>query len=433
MNSSELSLQQPATACRQPLVVLQVLPELESGGVERGTLEVARHLVQQGHRSLVVSGGGRLVQQLEEEGSKHIEMPLGKKSPLSLAWIPAFRHLLTEHRVNILHLRSRMPAWIAYLAWKSLPTNRRPRLVTTFHGFYSVNQYSAIMTKGEKVIAVSQTIADHIREHYRVEEERIVLIHRGVDIEKFAPEAVSSMRLAALRRQWGLTEKTFRPPAADLARPANDQQQVIRTVKRPRTPTPVTTGNEQSPAPIIMLPGRISRWKGHDVFLRSLAQIKNLPWLALCVGDMNENSGYGDQLMNLRNELGLEQRVKFVGHCADMPAALLLADLVVSPASTEAEAFGRIAVEGAAMGKPVIASAHGGSLETVLPGQTGWLVTPNDATALADALLEALSNIDKCRHLGETGRQWVHKKFTTATMCKQTLTLYEKLSSPESP
>lgn len=389
------------------ITVAQVLPELESGGVERGTLELSSFLAARGHRSLVISAGGRLVAQLEAEGGSHITMPIGRKSPAALAWIPALRRLLRQERVDILHLRSRMPAWIAYLAWKSLPAASRPRLVTTFHGFYSVNRYSAIMTKGERVIAVSNAIADHIRQHYPAAAERVTVIHRGVDIAVFNPEAVSPERLARLRQEWQLES------APTKSKPAVN----------PTAATP-------APAPLIMLPGRISRWKGHDIFLQALAQIKNLPWLALCVGDLSENPGYGDQLLRLRRELDLEQRVRFVGHCADMPAALLLADLIVSPASTEAEAFGRIVVEAAAMGKPVIASAQGGSLETVLDGETGWLVPPNDATSLAAALREALTDTHQRRRLGEGGRQWARKKFTTKTMCEQTLALYGTLSAP---
>lgn len=369
------------------IVVAQVLPELQSGGVERDTLELAEYLVEQGHQSLVISGGGRLVAQLEAAGSEHIKMDLGKKSPTSLAYIPPLRRLLRERRVNILHLRSRMPAWIAYLAWKSLAPKLRPRLVTTFHGFYSVNRYSAIMTKGEKVIAVSRVIADHIRENYQVPEQRVELIHDGVNTRTFSPEAVSPQRVAALKRQWQLPEAE----------------------------------------PIIMLPGRITRLKGHDIFLQSLAQIKELPWQAICVGDTEDNPEYAGQLLQLTAGLGLDQRVKFVGHCSEMPAALLLADLVVSATSTAAEAFGLTTVEAGAMGRAVIATAHGGSLETVLPGKTGWLVEPNNPAALAAAIKEALSDADRRQKLGAAGREWINRDFTTARMCAKSLNLYQQL------
>jgi len=378
---------------KRSLTVVQVLPELNSGGVERGTLEVSAFLAARGHRSLVVSGGGRLVPELEAHGGRHINMPIGKKNLSSLFWIPALIRLFRQEPVDILHLRSRMPAWIAYLAWKSLPEMERPRLVTTFHGFYSINAYSAIMTRGERVIAVSRSIADHIRQQYAVDTQKVCLIYRGVDLEIFNPEKVAKQRMADLYRDWRLGE----------------------------------IDAEMREAPLIMLPGRLSRWKGHEVFLRSMSQIKDLPWRAVCVGDLAENPSLADQLRIQSKKLGLDGRLRFVGHCVDMPAALLMADLVVSPASIEAEAFGRIVVEAAAMGKPVIASAQGGSLETVLPGETGWLVPANDSVALASSLREALGNTECSRRFGERGRQWVEQKFTTEIMCTKTLRLYQDL------
>ena len=145
------------------LTVVQMLPELEGGGVERGTLELGKYLAEHGHRSLVISAGGRLVGQLEREGSKHIPWNVGSKSPICLKYILPLRRLLQKEQVDVLHLRSRMPAWVGYLAWKSLPKSKRPALVTTFHGFYSVNSYSAIMTKGDGIIAVSESIKKHIQ------------------------------------------------------------------------------------------------------------------------------------------------------------------------------------------------------------------------------------------------------------------------------
>ncbi|MFH7327115.1 glycosyltransferase family 4 protein [Desulfurivibrio sp. C05AmB] len=375
------------------LVVVQVLPELESGGVERYVLDLARALVRLGHESLVVSGGGRLVAQLEAAGSRHFTMPLGKKSPTTMAWILPLRRLLERNRVDILHLHSRMPAWIAYLAWQSLPAARRPRLVTSFHGFYSVNRYSAIMTKGEKVIAISRAIQEHVSAQYRVPASRLELIHGGVDSEIFAPAAVAPERPAALRAQWGLT------------------------------------GTE----PVIMLPGRITRLKGHQIFCQALATIPELAWQAVCVGDLGENPDYAAELSRLTRELGISQRVHMVGHCADMPAALSLADLVVSATSSQAEAFGLVAVEAAAMNKAVIASAHGGSLETVVPGKTGWLVEPASVSGLATALREALGDPARLREFGINGGEWVRANFTVAIMTAKIMALYRQLLLPANP
>jgi len=376
------------------ITVVQMLPDLEGGGVERGTLELARYLCRQGHRSIVVSAGGRLVSQLEKEGSTHVTLKVGVKHPASLKTIFPLRRLLQEEHVDILHVRSRLPAWIGYVVWRSLSQKTRPRLVTTFHGFYSVNPYSAVMTKGERVIAISKSVAGHIRQHYKVPDDRVVLIYRGVDENYFNPAAVSGERIQALRERWGLTD-----PAG----------------------------------PIIMLPGRISPWKGHDVFFRSLGIIQKLPWVALCVGDDTESSHHSLRLRQIIRDLGLAKRIQLVGHCDDMPAALMLADVVVSASSSEPEAFGRIAVETQAMGKPVIASAHGGSLETVLDRRTGWLVPPNDELSLADALTEAILNRDKRKRYGSEGLKWVRENFTVQKMCLSTVEVYRELLTQGSP
>jgi len=368
---------------KEKITVLQLLPELEGGGVERGTLEMGRYLVEQGHRSLVISGGGRLVKQLEGEGSVHIQWNIGRKSPRSLKYIGALRKLMLEEQVDVLHMRSRMPAWIGYFAWSSIPVKKRPALVTTFHGFYSVNSYSAIMTKGAKVIAVSEGIRDHIQLRYGIT-DKITTIYRGVDERLFNPEAVSSKRIEKLRQQWGISTKS----------------------------------------PVIMLPGRLTRLKGQTVFLESLKLLNSMDYQAILVGDVEENPGYTSELRTVIKNYGLEDRVKFVGHCDDMAAAFQIVDLVLSATSNEPEAFGRTTVEAMAMGKPVIATAHGGSLETVVDGETGWLVPPSDPYAMTGALKEALNNKDKCEEYGRAGQLRVNKLFTLNSMCRQTMELY---------
>ena len=367
-----------------------MLPELESGGVERGTLEIGAYLCAAGHRSIVISGGGRLCTQLEREGSRHVSWDVGKKSLCTLRYLLPLRRLLVSEKADILHLRSRVPGWLGYLAWKTLPQEKRPRLVTTFHGFYSINAYSAVMAKGEKVIAISKTVADHIKAHYRVPEERIVLIHRGFDEKVFDPASVATERVEVLRKRWGLTD---------------------------------------AEAPLIMLPGRVTRLKGHDIFIRSLCALKSHPWTAICVGDMDEASQHTAHLRTLLTELDLTPRVRFVGHCDDMPAAYLLSDLVVSATSSVPEAFGRVAVEAQAMSRPVIASAHGGSLETVKPGHAGWLVPPGDAAGLTNALVEAIPAQSLRERYGANGQLWVRENFTMKQMCEKTLELYKKLKA----
>jgi glycosyltransferase involved in cell wall biosynthesis len=372
------------------ITVVQMLPELIGGGVERGTLEMGRYLAEKGHRSIVISGGGRLVNQLEMEKSQHIKWYVGSKTLRCLLYIFPLRQFLLREQVDILHLRSRMPAWVGYLAWKSLPKEKRPVLVTTFHGFYSINSYSAIMTRGAGIIAVSESIKKHINEHYHVEKP-IRLIFRGVDDTFFDPEKISPERIDVLRKDWDIKENI----------------------------------------PIIMLPGRLTRLKGQDIFLMSLLQLQDQSYQAILVGDISDNPGFVNELRTIIRENDLEGKVKLVGHCSDMPAALMLADVVLSTSSKEPEAFGRTTVEAMAMGKPVIATAHGGSLETVVHGETGWLVNPSDPKDLARGLKEALSNFDRLKKFGLAGQKRVLGRFTTKSMCEQTMALYQELLASE--
>ena len=378
----------PAAMVARPFTIVQMLPELDGGGVERGTLELGRYLVQAGHNSLVISQGGRLVDQLKGQGSIHLRYPfVGEKSPRALPSILRLRRDLIRYRVDILHLRSRLPAWVGYLAWKSLPVKKRPILVTTFHGFYSVNSYSAVMTRGEKVIAVSRTIGEHIQAAYGVEKERIVVIHRGVDIDEFDPGKVREGRIAKLRSAWDIR--------ADAG-------------------------------PVILLPARVTRLKGHDVLFSALGMLRDQDWQAVCVGTIDESSHHVMALRKQLRELGLSGRIRLVDHCQDMAAALQLADIVVS-ASREPESFGRTVVEAQAMGRPVIATAHGGSMETVEHGETGLLVPPGDAASMAAALKILLADSSLRQHLGMAGREQVLKNFTVERMCSQILALYESL------
>lgn len=371
-------------AGKKSITVLQLLPELEGGGVERGSLELGKFLVRHGHTSFVVSGGGRLVSQLEREGSIHVTMPVGVKSPRCLKCILQLRRLIQKEKINILHLRSRLPAWVGYLAWISLPPKKRPILITTFHGFYSVSAYSAIMTKGKTVIAVSEAIKDHIKTAYgRI--DGVTTIFRGVDGDNFNPEIVEKGRLDALRTQWDLDRHK----------------------------------------PIIMLPGRFSRWKGQDIFIQSLTALADCNYQAILVGDTRENPRITEELQEIITQNDLHDRVKMVGHCQDMPAAYMMSDLVISASSSEPEAFGRVSIEAMAMGKPVIATAHGGSLETVVPNETGWLIQPADVNDMARAIREALSlSRESLEKIGTNGRAHVTRQFTTQAMCEQTVSVY---------
>jgi glycosyltransferase involved in cell wall biosynthesis len=328
-----------------------------------------------------------MVDQLVRQGSTHLRMPyIGEKTPRCLLHLLPLRTLFKKGRIDIVHLRSRLPAWVAYLAWKSLPKRQRPFLVTTFHGFYSVNFYSAVMTKGEKVIAISKVIADHIESNYQTPASKIDLIYRGVDINQFNRDKVSPGRVMILKKNWGVAEGM----------------------------------------PIIVLPGRVTYLKGHGIFLDALSKIRREKWRAICVGAFDPGSSHYQSLMRQIEALHLTDVVRFVGNEVDMPAVYAAADIVVSATTAKAEAFGRVSVEAQAMACPIVASAHGGSLETIVHGKTGWLFEPGNATALSAALAELLSNDQLRRKFGRNGIEWVNANFTTEQMCVDTVNLYKR-------
>lgn len=306
------------------LTVVQVLPDLHGGGVERGTLEIAGELVRRGHRSLVISGGGRLVPALEQAGSQHICWTIGKKSPWTARYVFQLRSLLLRERVDVLHVRSRVPAWVAWMAWKTLPPAVRPRLVTTVHGFYSVSRFSAIMTSGEAVIAVSESIAEYIRASYpRTDPASITVVPRAIDPVEFPH---------------GLT------PSAEWHNRWNSE-------------FPNTIGRQW-----VTLAGRITRLKGHEDFLtlltRLMQQGHNIH--GLIVGDEDpRRAGYADELRQRVRELQLEDRVTFTGHRADI-REIYAASRAVLSLSTQPESFGRTVLEALAIGTPVIGYDHGG-------------------------------------------------------------------------
>jgi glycosyltransferase involved in cell wall biosynthesis len=370
------------------LVVVQLLPELDEGGVEGETIDLAVYLAKNGHKAIVISGGGRLVPLLEESGGIHILWPyIGEKSFRCFQYILKLKHFLLKENVDILHLRSRLPAWIGYFAWKLIPEQQRPSLITTFHGFYSINAYSAIMTKGERVAAVSETIKSHIQENYKIAERKIRLVHGGFDGDVFSPDKIGKDRIRALEKDWNFSSKA---------------------------------------RPVIVLPGRLTLWKGQDVFIDSLTLIKDLDFIAFCIGDTEENPSFTKKLNDKIECNNLKGKVRLVGHCSDMPAAFSLADVVVSASSTQPEAFGKITIEAMAMKKPVIATAHGGSLETVVSGKTGWLVPPLDPKEMATAIREAISTPAMAEKFGQQGFERVNEYFTALKMCEKTVQLYHE-------
>ena len=304
--------------------VFQILPELNAGGVERGTLEVGKYLVDQGQESIVISNGGRLVTQLEAEGSRHITLPVHKKRLSSLKQVKVLRRLFEEERPDILHLRSRLPAWLAYLAWRKMDPQTRPRLVTTVHGFYSVNAYSKIMTRGEQVICVSNSVKDYVQKNYpNVPEDKLTVIHRGVDPAMFP---------------YG-----FQP-----------------------TPEWLKIWQQQYPQLegkyVVTLPARITRWKGQLDFIKVIAGLKEkeIPVHGLIVGESHPKKlEFLEEVKNAIRVAGVENNLTLLGHRSDLREVMATSDVVVS-CSTDPEAFGRVTLEALAIGKPVAAYAHGG-------------------------------------------------------------------------
>jgi glycosyltransferase involved in cell wall biosynthesis len=374
---------------RQAPVVLQVLPSLVTGGVERSAVDVAVALARAGWTALVASSGGPMVHELERAGARHVALPLDSKNPLVMrANVGRLVRLVQQHGVQIVHARSRAPAWSARAAARQAGAH----FVTTFHGTYGhanplKRRYNSIMLQGERVIANSAFIAEHIRAIYDCDGAKLVTIPRGIDVQRFDPARVSAERMIQLAQQWRLPDGL----------------------------------------PVVLLPGRLTRWKGQPVLIEALARLQRNDFVALLVGDDQGRHGYRDELLETIQRRGLGAVVRLVGECRDMPAAYMLADVVVS-ASTDPEAFGRVAAEAQAMGRPVIASDHGGARETVRAGETGWLVPPGDAGALAGALAEALALDAATRAaVAKVARAHILANFTVERMCEATLGVYAEI------
>jgi glycosyltransferase involved in cell wall biosynthesis len=363
--------------------VLQVLPALDAGGVERTTLEVSDALVQAGHAAHVVSAGGRMVPELLDLGAKHYTMNVGSKRLLSFPWrVAALRRLIHHTKANIVHARSRAPAWAA---WRAAIAENVP-FVTTYHGIYNEGfpgkrRYNSIMARGDVVIANSSFTADHIQATHKTPASRIVTIPRGVDMDRFDPKVVSTEAVKARRRSWGV------PDAAKL----------------------------------VLLPGRLTGWKGGEVAIRALAKLPDDYHLVL-LGDAQGRDGFVAKLDALAKELNVPDRIHKPGHDTDMPTAYRAADIVICP-STDPEAFGRTAAEAQAMERPVVASAHGGALSVVNDKKTGYLVPPGNAIALA----KAIKACDRLPDVGPVGRTRIEKKFSKRALQAATLRVYARL------
>ena len=366
------------------LKVIQLLPELNGGGVERGTLELGKYLSSLGHESIVVSNGGRLVEQLEQQGSRHEKLPIHKKNFSSLFQVKVLRKFFVEECPDIIHMRSRVPAWIGYLAWRKLDPSKRPRLITTVHGFYSVNAYSKIMTCGEHVICVSNSVREYVLKNYRdVPKEKLTVIHRGVDPAQYHAD--------------------YQPDRAWLNRWQQDYPQLTDKF-------------------LITLPGRITRWKGQLDFIQIIAILKSkgLPVHGLLVGEAHPRKlNFLAEVKNCIRQAGLEKDLTLTDHRSDMRDILAVSDAVVS-CSTDPEAFGRVTLEALSLGKPVAAYSHGGVAEQLDQMLPVGRIPVGDITSMINLLADWISRISPPTPTPTS-------EFELQQMLKSTLGVYEEL------
>ena len=379
--------------------VLQVIPRLDAGGAERTTIDIAEALVEAGARALVASEGGRMASDLQAVGGVLIPFPAAAKNPISMFFnMRQLARFIIRERVDIVHARSRAPAWVSLFAAHAA---ERP-IVTTYHGAYSGKSalklgYNSVMARGDLVIANSRYTAERISELYPYAKPKLTVIPRGADLRAFSPSAVDRGRVARLREAWGV----------------------------------------QPHERVVLLAARLTSWKGQKVLIEA-AEIMSRRGFAdvryILAGDAQGRDGYVKELDQLIARLGLKDVVKRVGHCSDMPAALLAASVVAAP-STEPEAFGRSAVEAQAMGALAVVSDLGAVPETVLAPpdsspeeRTGWRVPPGDPTALADALQTALELGASAREaIAWRARAHVERNFSLTQMKDRTLAAYVSL------
>jgi glycosyltransferase involved in cell wall biosynthesis len=378
--------------------ILQIVPQLDAGGAELSVVEVAGAVAQAGGRCLVLAELGRLALSIAAAGGEVHPFPAATKNPLRiLVNARGIANIAAREGVDLIHARSRAPAWSALIAARRLGIP----FVTTYHGAYNETNalkrlYNSVMARGDAVIANSRYTASLIAARYQTPARRVVVIHRGVDTAAFDPAQVAPERVRALRQGWGI------PP----------HQRVI------------------------LQAARLTRWKGQGVLIDAAAQLMAQGRLqdsaVVLAGDAQGRESYVEELRGRIVRQGLGAHVHIVGHVADMAAAFLAAHVTVV-ASTEPEAFGRTAIEAAALGCPVVATDIGAPPETVLSekatqGPTGWLVPPGDAEALAERLVEALALAPAARaEMGGRARQHALTNFSVTSMQASTLGVYDRL------
>ena len=376
--------------------VLQVIPKLGYGGAETGCYDVAHYLSEKECGSFIVTSGGELLKFIKKEKVKVFRLPVHSKNPFLILFNTLILSLIIIfYKINIVHARSRAPAWSCYFA--CFLTNRS--FVTTFHGTYNFKSklkkfYNSVMLRAKLTIAGSNFIFNHINENYNEyfnKKRKLRVIFRGINVDYYSQKNISILKQEQLKQDWKLASNKF----------------------------------------IILMPGRLTYWKGQEKFIESLnilIQDYNFTnFEAIMLGSDQGRTVYRKKLINLIERYSLSKKVKFINHCKEMPLAYSLADAVVS-ASIEPEAFGRVAVEAQSMGKPIIASDIGGSKETILNKKSGFLYKFDDPRELAKSLNTVIQLTEEELNLmGNEGRKNITKKFDVETMCETNLSEYKKL------
>jgi len=383
----------------KPQVIMQVLPALNTGGVERGVVDISKAVAEADFESIVISSGGQMANQFYHSKVNHIQLPLESKNPFTIYFnSKKIAKIIIKYGVNLVHIRSRSPAWSAYLACKKT----KCKMISTVHGSYSTHflnrwisewklKYNAVMLKPQFIIAVSNFIKNYIYQNYstitNLGEKSIEVIHRGVDLNYFCNSKVGQFRIVQLTEQWDLPE---------------DKQ-------------------------IIMLPGRVTRWKGHEFLIDALAKVQNQNFFCIIVGSTDGHKKFVKRLSQKIKDNNLEGKVRIVGNSKDMPAAYLVSDVVIS-ASIKPEAFGRVAIEAGAMGRVVVATNIGGSLETVIDNKTGFLVEVNNVSKMAETIDKVLDMPkDQKEQMCLDAMTHITQNFSNQKMIQATIDLYKRI------
>jgi len=370
-------------------VIMQIIPAMDSGGVEQGVIDLNKAICAAGGKSIVVSNGGRRVPEITRDGGLHIELPVHSKNPITMSKnIFRIRKLINEYNVDVVHACSRAPAWSAKAAAR--PT--KAKYLTSCHAAHKINApgkrfYNSSVVGGELVIAISNTLAEHLKKEYKLPEEKIRVIPRGIVMDKFNPDKITQDRVIDLALKWRIPEEQL----------------------------------------ILIFPARVTPIKGHKFLVDALDELGRKDIFCAIVGRTEGNESYAAELERYIEELDMGAQIRLVGVCDDMPVVYKLANAVVCP-SLVPEGFGRIPIEAMAMGKPFIGTNLGGYKETVTSGENGWLVEPNNVKELSKAIDEALSmSNDKRNKFANKVMKYARENFTNQKMCESTLDVYAEL------